>query len=204
MLASPPRLAWLTALLTAGLGASVATATPLATSWLEAASKGVRLAGWNQPRSPVPRAPKDERPAGEHRPVPAELRPRAAEERAVAKAGWRLDEPTLRKGALAVVRVRTADEDTMGRPHHIQALVFSKGRFAGTLSPAATMPPRTDGVIDSITLEDERHLRVTYLRYGPDDGLCCPSRVSRAAFVIETRGGAPVAVPGRVETVANP
>lgn len=183
---------------------SPSTNPPSDGTWLDRPTDGRAEASWNRPGARIPRAPHDTQPADTRPPAPDALRPRTPEERAVVAAGWQLDQPSLTTGSLTVVQARTADADSMGRPHHVQAFVFSRGRYAGTLSPAATMTPRTDGMLAQVEADDAQRLRAVYTRYEPDDGLCCPSRESRASFVVKGVDGAPVVVLERVETVAPP
>lgn len=183
---------------------SAPTTAPTDGTWLDRPADGRAETSWNQPGAQIPRAPKDTQPANTQPPAPDELRPQTPEEKAVADAGWKLDQPSIQKGTLTVVQARTGDADSMGRPHHMQAFVFSNGRYAGTLSPVATMTPRTDGALDVVEADDAQHLRAVYSRFKADDGLCCPSRESRASFVVKARNGAPVVTLERVETIANP
>jgi hypothetical protein len=186
-----------------GPAASPTAETALGGAWLDQAANGQAEANWNRPGAAIPRAPKDTQPHGAQQPAPVDLRPQTPDEKAVTAAGWTLDQPSVRKGSLVVVQARTGDADTMGRPHHVQAFVFSNGRYAGTLSPVATMAPRTDGMIEVIEADDAQRLRAVYTRYEADDGLCCPSRESRASFVVKRVDGAPVVVLEHVETIAT-
>jgi hypothetical protein len=75
--------------------------------------------------------------------------------------------------------------------------VFAGGRFAGTLAPTP-MASRFDGALTGApTLAPGgASLTATFLRYAPDDPLCCPSRPeARVTYRLEGLPGAPVLTP---------
>lgn len=166
--------------------------------WLDA----VPLAGWNAPGAPVPRPPP---PSGDLPTVErcaGRLRdPQTPEEAEVARAGWSLVTAPVRGGSTGVI-LGISSVDGMCRPNGYQALVFSEGRFAGTLSPRP-MDSRTDGAVDLPAVGADGTVDATFRRYGADDALCCPSRISRLRFRIEARPSGPVAVPGEVQTAST-
>jgi hypothetical protein len=201
---SPPDQPPRTLAAAAALAAILALPTPTAAvapgedrSWLDA----VPVAAWNAPGRPVPPAPP---PAGDPPTVnrcAAQLRnPASAAEEAVALAGWSLVAPTVRGDGVEVV-LGASSVDGMCRPTGYQLLVFSRGRFAGTLSPRP-MDSRTDGAADLPTVGAAGAVEAGFLRYAADDPLCCPSRISTVGYRVEQGAQGPVVVVGAVRTSA--
>jgi len=115
------------------------------------------------------------------------------EDALVQAAGWTLT------GAAQVFNDTTiitgmANADGMCRPLSYQVFVFSKGAFAGTISPIL-MDSRTDGSVFSVDLYQANELSARFNRYAPEDALCCPSGESRVFYKIQTDGDTAVLVP---------
>jgi hypothetical protein len=167
-------------------------------AWLDA----VPLPQWNAPGRAVPPAPPPSfepptvaRCAGQLR------KPATAAEKAVARAGWSLVAPPVRGGPVEIV-LGTSGVDGMCRPNGYQLLVFSGGRFAGTLAPRP-MNARTDGAVDLPTVDASGTVEAGFRRYAPSDPLCCPSRTSTVTFRVEPAAGGPVLRAGSVRTTRN-
>jgi hypothetical protein len=172
--------------------AGVALAQVPVAAWLDGPPRG-----WNAAGAAVPAAPA---PAGVALPMcRADERPAAGpEEQQVAAAGWRLEGfwPTQRAGQTALV-LASADYDGMCRPMAFNGFLFADGRFAGTLAPTP-MASRFDGALAGTpTLAPGgASLTASFLRYAPDDPLCCPSRpAARVTYRLEGLSGTPVLVP---------
>ncbi|MCI0545880.1 MAG: LppP/LprE family lipoprotein [Candidatus Rokubacteria bacterium] len=154
---------------------------------------------WNTPGARLP-AP---------RPVEAEAETRARcagtlrrvtmrEDRALARAGWRLVGPYQHFSGTSVV-TGSSGWDGMCRPLGYQVFVFVDGILAGTLSPVL-MDSRTDGAESRLFLFQATELSAEFLRYREADPLCCPSRVSRVTYRIERTGKTPILVPTSAST----
>jgi hypothetical protein len=158
---------------------------------------------WNVQGAAVPKPPVIDgvpldtgRCAGQARP------PETPGDRALTTAGWVLVGPLQLFGEVSVATAASA-ADGMCRPLGMQAFVFVRGRFAGTLSPHA-MDSRTDGVVTDIRLLSRDRLLVTYARYASEDALCCPSRTSTATFGITRSPGGSVLAVESVQTETVP
>ncbi len=185
------------ALLLLAAGAAPApTASPAA--WLDAE----KPAGWNRAGAPVPKAPKsDGEVLGKGR-CKEGVRPGAGpEDAALAAAGWSLFASQQRFGD-AVLVIAGAGGDGMCRPLNVQAFVFVKGKFAGTLAPLPA-DSRTDGVLDEAHLFGAS-IDASFRRYAPDDPLCCPSRKSEIVYRVESGANGPVVVPVSATTSPLP
>jgi hypothetical protein len=155
-----------------------------------------RLRSWNAAGSPVPRAPKStaESPAT----CPGLLRaPETSEEREVSEAGWFLLKRTQLASGISLV-TGFLGVDGMCRPQDYQGFVFSRGVFAGTMSPVL-MSTRTDGAMGDAWIEDGRVL-AEFGRYGRNDPLCCASGVTEVSFELKDEGDRPLLTPVRSAT----
>lgn len=168
-------------------------------AWMDAQ----KLGNWNKKGSPIPAAPKVERPpilVGPNAqgssltsgPCAEQLRkPFGPEDKAVMDAGWGLVGSLQIHSGVAVM-AGASGADAACRPLSLQVFVFVEGRFAGTLSPEP-MTPRTDGMLTGVQLYGQT-LRATYHRYTEKDALCCPSRASEVTFKVDGRLVMPEAV----------
>ena len=82
----------------------------------------------------------------------------------------------------------------MCRPLGYQSFVFVDGVFAGTIAPEP-MNSRTDGAASDVKLWYADQVSAEYLRYAPDDPLCCPSSTDSVQFTIEDTPQGPVLNP---------
>jgi hypothetical protein len=161
--------------------------------WLDAQRKQWNRAGASIPKVKPPFAETDLKElrgrcdASRQRPDSA-----APEVRTVASRGWTVFRSQTDFHGLVVVSAQQ-DYDGMCRPLGYQDFVFVNGVFAGTLSPKA-MDARSDGASVTISFPGEGKLSAGFVRYAEKDPLCCPSRISEAAFEIRTVGGKPVVV----------
>jgi heat shock protein HslJ len=122
-------------------------------------------------------------------------------DRAIVKAGWLLYGPVQTYGKTSIVSAMSA-VDGMCRPMGYQDFVFVDGKFAGTLSPRP-MDSRTDGASQRVILQTGDRIISVFSRYSDADPLCCPSRLSRVIYQIETKNGVSLVVPKDVETEAT-
>jgi hypothetical protein len=74
-----------------------------------------------------------------------------------------------------------------------QLVVFEDGKFAGTLL-AGPMDPRTDGDTCGRIVAG-KGLEVEFFRCGPEDAMCCPSRMSHVSYEVRREADCPVVVP---------
>lgn len=128
-------------------------------------------------------------------------KPYSPEDRQVTRAGWELVAPARTSGSTVIVQGMLG-VDGMCRPLQYQDFVFSRGRFAGTLSPYP-MDSRSDGAINLVTLVTNKHIRVQYSRYKDTDARCCPSRLSTIEFTLQPEKSETVVIPGAPYTVAT-
>lgn len=184
------------------LASAVLIACPMASiraqspsgSWLDQSQP----ASWNAPGVPIPAAPSvdsgtEPRCADQARPAELEA------DRRLRNAGWDLI-GAFQGGWQILVIGATAGYDGMCRPREYQDFVFVRGIFAGTLSPR-TMDSRTDGALSRVFVQSPTRLTAEYLRYAPQDPLCCASRTTRVVFDIASDG--PLVKPVSVSTSAN-
>lgn len=151
-----------------------------AASWLDAP----KLVSWNEPRLPIPTAPRQEEMNARCR---AQARPPELEEdRRLRDKGWDLV-GSYQGGWHIVVMLATAGYDGMCRPDQYQAFVFVRGAFAGTLSPQL-MHSREDGSLSRMFIESNDRLAAEYVRYAAADPLCCPSKTTTVEFEITSEG----------------
>jgi hypothetical protein len=143
-------------------------------------------------RSGDPRCPdrgRQSRPRCTQRERPAET----AEDAALNAAGWRLFLPYPRGWGVTLIAA-TAGYDGMCRPFPYQWFVFVDGDFAGTVAPEP-MFPRTDGAAGAVNLWFTDQLGAEFMRYSPDDPLCCPSGSTSVDYRIDRTPDGPVLNP---------
>ena len=150
------------------------------------------LASWNTPGMAIPEAPAvdgntDPRCADRERPA------ETAEDDALIAAGWHLFLPYQRGWDVTLVS-GLAGYDGMCRPLGYQSFVFVDGVFAGTISPEP-MDSRTTGAASDVKLWYADQVSAEYLRYAPDDPLCCASSTDSVNFTIEDTPDGPVLNP---------
>lgn len=163
-------------------------ATAQSGSWLDAP-----LVPWNSPGMAIPLAP-----AIDGNPDPRCLQrdrpPETAEDQALTAAGWRLFLPYQRGWGVTVI-AGLAGSDGMCRPVNYQWFVFVDGLFAGTISPSP-MYSRADGAARDVNLWFADQLSAEFVRYTPDDALCCPSGgTTTVEYRLDRTDGGPVVVP---------
>lgn len=115
------------------------------------------------------------------------------EERLVEGAGWMLVGPVQRLGRTVLV-MGTEGFDGMCRYAGYQVFAFSNGAFVGTLAPEPMMS-RTDGALSDAKLVEEGLVSARFMRYGPEDALCCPGRHVTVSYRIDRLGATPILVP---------
>jgi hypothetical protein len=150
------------------------------------------LASWNTPGMAIPSAPTvdgntDPRCAERERPA------ETAEDDALIAEGWHLFLPYQRGWGVTLIS-GLASYDGMCRPLGYQSFVFVDGVFAGTVSPEP-MDSRTTGAASDVNLWYVDQASAEYLRYAPDDPLCCPSSTDSVNFTIEDTPDGPVLNP---------
>lgn len=199
MIARAAGAAALSAALAFGGCATTAAGGPRGGGWLDRP-----LVSWNQPGGAVPRAPAATAKQADNRErCRAGIRaPASPPDRAVSEAGWWLVGPPQVAGETTVL-VGAADWDGMCRPWRFQAFVFVRERFAGTLSPTL-MDARTDGAFRAARVPSPSQVAGDFLRYTPEDPLCCPSRLSEVAYKLEMSPAGPVVDPRAVVTRVLP
>jgi hypothetical protein len=185
------------------VAAITVAATTLPVSWLDAK----KIVNWNtratltlpmRPGAPDPELAKGGRCVSTLRPASS------PEDKALVAHGWKIVGPYQRFGATSVVSAE-AGADGMCRPAGYQSFVFVNGVFAGTLSPK-TMNSREDSAISglSISLYDADDFAVDFMRYTPDDPLCCPTSTTNVTYAIQTLNGHKRVVPMSATTQKNP
>jgi hypothetical protein len=165
---------------------------PLPTSAQEETWLDGDFASWNTPGMALPTAPTiDGNP--DPRCVERERPAETAEDDALIAEGWRLFLPYQRGWGVTLVS-GLAGYDGMCRPLGYQSFVFVDGVFAGTISPEP-MDSRTTGAATDVNLWYADQLSAEYLRYAPDDPLCCASSTDSINFAIEDTPDGPVLNP---------
>jgi len=158
-------------------------------SWLDG-----DLTSWNAPGMDIPAAPViDSNP--DPRCTEWERPAETAEDDALVAEGWRLHRPYQRGWGVTSVW-GLGGYDGMCRPLGYQSFVFVDGVFAGTISPVP-MDSRTTGAATDVGLWYADRVFAEYLRYAPDDPLCCASDTDSVEFTIETSPAGPVLNPVR-------
>ncbi len=150
-------------------------------------------AQWNQPRMAVPVAP-ERTPDDLINPRCLERvrPPETAEDRALVEAGWYLS-GAYQAGWGVKIITGAGGFDGMCRPVGYNDFVFVDGIFAGTVSPVI-MNSRTDGASARAFIADSDRITVQFVRYAPEDPLCCASRSTSASYRVDFSSGAPVLV----------
>lgn len=146
-------------------------------SWLDAS----KPAGWNKPGAPIPSAPQasgtvDPRCRTMARPAESE------QDKSLRDKGWDLVAAYQGGWEIRVIGA-TASYDGMCRPRQYQDFVFVRGVFAGTLAPQP-MDSRADGALNQVTIQSRSRISAEYLRYAPNDALCCPSGRTQVEFEV--------------------
>ena len=108
-----------------------------------------------------------------------------AEDNALIAEGWHLFLPYQRGWGVTLIS-GLASYDGMCRPLGYQSFVFVDGVFAGTVSPEP-MDSRTTGAAHDVNLWYADQVSAEYLRYAPDDPLCCASRPTPSNSRSKTR-----------------
>jgi hypothetical protein len=159
------------------------TASPGPSRWLDSKSQN-----WNRPGMSIPTAPQRTGESGATCPTLI-AKPQSDEELALDRAGWLLfsgRKPTP-QGSVSVI-LAMLGFDGRCQPYEYQLFVFVDGEFAGTLSPDL-MYPRLDGSAIEVSFNANQGPTVEFARYGPDDPLCCASRISTAEYKILHENG---------------
>jgi hypothetical protein len=114
--------------------------------------------------------------------------------------GWLLFGAYQGGWGIAVIRAG-ASVDGMCRPLQYNVFVFRHGQLVGTVAPTL-MDSRTDGQEAGVTLlgplEPQGPVRLTarFLRYAPNDPLCCPSLPAVVVtYEVQQADGGDVLVP---------
>jgi hypothetical protein len=157
------------------------------TSWLDGDMAPWNTAGMAVPHAPTIEGNTDPRCAENERPA------ETPEDRQLTAEGWRLFRAYQRGWGISLISALSA-YDGMCRPLGYQWFVFVDGTFAGTISPQP-MDSRTDGAATDVVLYAPDNMNATYLRYAPDDPLCCASGSDSVQFTIEPSSGGAVLVP---------
>ncbi len=151
------------------------------------------LASWNTPGMAIPTAPTidgNTDPRCVERERPAET----AEDDALIAEGWHLFLPYQRGWGVTLIS-GLASYDGMCRPLGYQSFVFVDGVFAGTVSPEP-MNSRTTGAARDVNLWYADQVSAEYLRYAPDDPLCCASSTDSVQVHDRRHAGRTGAEPG--------
>ncbi|MBR8830827.1 MAG: hypothetical protein N5P05_000251 [Chroococcopsis gigantea SAG 12.99] len=157
------------------------------------------LSNWNKGDGIIPKPAT--KPSIDDRCVTQIRRATTEEDKAVAKAGWKLFNAVQTYGKTVVV-AGMSGVDGMCRPKGYMEFVFVNGKFVGTVAPVP-MDSRTDGASQEVFLQNANSLVVAFNRYSPGDPLCCPSRTSRVSYTIDKKTGKLLLTPTAVSTVAN-
>jgi hypothetical protein len=176
----------------AALALALMSLWPLALSAQQASWLDGDLASWNTPGMAIPAAPVIEGnpdPRCAERERPAET----AEDAALVALGWRLFLPYQRGWGVTLISALAA-YDGMCRPLGYQSFVFVGGVFAGTIAPQP-MDSRTDGAARDVSLWFADDLTAEFVRYMPDDPLCCPSSTTSVSYTIAPTVDGPVLNP---------
>lgn len=124
-----------------------------------------------------------------------------AADHALINAGWRLFGAYQGGWGIQIIPA-TAGYDGMCRPWGYNIFVFDSGEFAGTVSPDP-MHSRFDGAESTTTLVGDDHFFSTFLRYQPNDPLCCPSGTSNVEYMISHTANGPVVDVQNIQTHYN-
>jgi hypothetical protein len=167
-------------------------------AWLDDQSVAWNTPGMRMPNPvqnrPGPATDVDTRCTNQARPAETD------EDRALERAGWTVFGSYEAGWGVRIVR-GLAGYDGMCRPMEYQAFVFVDGKLAGTLSPTP-MDARSDGALTDSSFFSGDRIVAQYVRYTPQDALCCPSANSTVEFKIDRSGAAPVVT--RESTTTRP
>jgi hypothetical protein len=168
-----------------------------ATAWLDRP-----LEGWNRAGSALARPRAVPNPDDDFKKrCELETRRDTAAERTLADAGWvpfLFAGRQLVRGDLEVIG-GLSNSDGMCRPSGFNAFVFIAGVFAGTLSPQ-DMDSRLDASLNSVRIVGDDVISAEFVRYRPEDPLCCPSSHVTVRYRLDRTGAKPVVVPIEVRT----
>jgi hypothetical protein len=148
---------------------------------------------WNQPGMAIPTVPRDEtEPGTDPRCMAGARSAETSMDAGVADAGWSLFNPYQAGWGITVVS-GLSGHDGMCRPWSYHAFVFVDGAFAGTLAPVPSHA-RADGALTRESgIEANGRLGAVFIRYAPEDPLCCPSLPSVAvSYRVERTSDGPV------------
>jgi hypothetical protein len=146
---------------------------------------------WNNAGMPLPPAPP---PTGDFDPrvIARNRYAESNEDLAVTAQGWQLYTAYQAGWSMKLV-YGTSNYDGMGRPLGYQVFVFVDGVFAGTLSPTP-MDSRSDGSLSQAFLNGDQ-LNARFVRYTPNDPLCCPSSTTLVSYRVSNDGASPLVTP---------
>lgn len=167
-----PRLLTGLVLLFALGGGSPALGQTQSGAWLDAP-----LSNWNRPDMDLPTAAPQ--PATNPRCAELNRPPETPADHQLAERGWLLFSAYQGGWGVDVVHAGSG-QDGMCRPMQYNVFVFRHGEFVGIVSPEL-MDSRTTGQEAGTTLTGpqeptgETRLTARFLRYAPNDPLCCPS-----------------------------
>ena len=137
---------------------------------------------------------------------PTTRAPRTAAERLLGEAGWKFE--TVRevnrssRDGIEIVQV-FGRFGGQCRPFQAQAFVFFNDRLIGTLSPRM-MDARSDGYLVEANVSESGQITATFLRYGRQDAMCCPSRESVVVYSVVPAGDSHILRLVRVDTRSRP
>ena len=160
-------------------------------SWLDSPLQPWNASGMALP-APDPSEPPNPDCAARARP------PETSADRQLDQRDWTLSGAYQAGWGLMVVPA-AASGDGQCRPISANVFVFLDGRFAGTISPVP-MDARTDGMWQRVLIPapvgGRLGLEVGFLRYSPDDALCCPSLPPvTISYAVERTPDGPIVMP---------
>ena len=184
-----------------------ASACAQTASWLDQP-----LTDWNATLTSIPAAPAGSNKSEDWEFCDGNIRkPSGANDEAVMAQGWRLFGQPRKFEKLSVIQAMTGVDHTC-RPLGYQAFMFQGNRFVGTLAPAP-MNARTDGALDMMIFPGASHITIDahgyvlqayFQRYAKEDAACCPTRVTRASYVLAGPPKQPHLAASAVLTGKNP
>ena len=133
--------------------------------------------------------------------------PESPEEAQVEAQGWRL--VGMYQGGWGTrIVTGTIEFDGMCRPSGFQTFVFQHGLFAGTISPQI-MDSRTDGAAFDVILSSKapgevQQVTASFMRYTPEDPLCCASAKTDVTYRITVENAKPLLIPVQASTTQAP
>ena len=168
------------------------------TSWLDRP-----MTSWNQPASVVPpaQASSETQSVLERRCGSSSLSTSSNAE-ALRKAGWvpflHFDRAIVREEVEVIGGMTSASPGC--EPTTFNLFVFSRGQFAGTLSPTVMTQGR-DGAASAVRLTGPDTVTAEFARYTGRDTECCPSSRVRVTYRIEGAGSPPSLAPIDMRTL---